>query len=291
MTDITPTEPTDSTGSTDPADSTDPSAPADLVTGDDGRSRCAWGASDPLYVPYHDDEWGRPLHDERALFELLTLEAFQSGLSWLTILRKRRASGWRSRASTRPWPATATADRARLLADLGIVRNGAKVDATIANARATVGLHDAGATLVDLVFPTPHRPRSARPAAVRVPGRDPGRHAPSTALAKELRTRASASSGPVVAYALMQAAGVVDDHLEGCGWGGGGDGGLPELVGVAVGAGHGGDEGRRPAHGAGARAVDRGSRSARPRATTPPARRRRTRAAARGARRPRCRAG
>jgi DNA-3-methyladenine glycosylase I len=188
-----------------------------LVTGDDGRSRCAWGASDPLYLPYHDDEWGRPLRDERALFELLTLEAFQSGLSWLTILRKR--PGFRAAFDgfdVDKVAAYGDDDRARLLADPAIVRNGAKVDATIANARATVGLHDQGRTLVDLLF-SHAPPRDERPAGrFRTMGDIPASTPSSTALAKELRSCGFRFVGPVVAYALMQAAGVVDDHLEGC---------------------------------------------------------------------------
>ncbi|MBN2624212.1 MAG: DNA-3-methyladenine glycosylase I, partial [Acidimicrobiales bacterium] len=129
----------------------------DLVTGDDGRARCAWGAGDPLYVAYHDDEWGRPLRDEQALFGLLCLEAFQSGLSWLTILRKRPAF---TAAFDGFDPAVVAAygddDRARLMADASIVRNGAKIDAAIVNARAVLALREAGETLVDLVFS--HRP-------------------------------------------------------------------------------------------------------------------------------------
>ena len=188
-----------------------------LVTGDDGRSRCAWGASDPLYVPYHDDEWGRPLRDERALFELLTLEAFQSGLSWLTILRKR--PGFRvafDRFDADKVAAYGDDDRARLLADPAIVRNVAKVDATIANARATVALHDEGRTLVDLVFSHAPPPEERPPGRFRAMDEIPAATPSSTALAKELRGSGFRFVGPVVAYALMQAAGVVDDHLEGC---------------------------------------------------------------------------
>src|SRR5918993_1282525 len=147
----------------------------DLVTGDDGRARCAWGASDPLYIHYHDDEWGRPLHDERALFELLCLEAFQSGLAWITILRKR--PGFRTAFDNFDAEVVATygdGDVARLMADAAIVRNRAKVDAAIANARATVALHEAGRTLVDLVFGhTP--PPGERPAARTPPPTRPRR--------------------------------------------------------------------------------------------------------------------
>jgi DNA-3-methyladenine glycosylase I len=189
----------------------------DTVTGDDGRTRCAWGASDPLYVAYHDEEWGRPLRDEHALFGLLCLEAFQSGLSWLTILRKRPAFF----AAFDGFDPEVVAgygddDVARLMADASIVRNRAKIDAAIANARALAAMHEQGETLVDLVFA--HTP----PADERPPGRYTALHeipsstATSTLLAKALRQRGFRFVGPVVAYALMQAAGVVDDHLAGC---------------------------------------------------------------------------
>jgi DNA-3-methyladenine glycosylase I len=126
---------------------------SDLWVGDDGKLRCGWGTSDPLYIDYHDHEWGRPLRDERAMFELMSLEAFQSGLSWLTILRKR--PGFRE-AFDEFEPDVVAAygddDVARLLADPGIVRNRAKVEATIANARAVVSLHEQGGSLVEVVF-------------------------------------------------------------------------------------------------------------------------------------------
>lgn len=189
----------------------------DLVVGDDGLARCRWGAGDPLYRAYHDHEWGRPLRDEVALFELLCLEAFQSGLSWLTILRRR--PGFRAAFEGFQPSAVAgygQAEVARLMADAAIVRNRAKVDATIANARAVVGLHEAGTSLVDVVFA--HAP----PATERPPGRPasfatiPSASPSSTALARELRRLGFRFVGPVVAYALMQSAGVVDDHLAGC---------------------------------------------------------------------------
>jgi DNA-3-methyladenine glycosylase I len=190
---------------------------SDLVTGEDGRRRCAWGASDDLYVPYHDDEWGRPLRDERALFELLTLEAFQSGLSWLTILRKR--PGFRAAFDgfdVDQVAAYGDRDRARLLADAAIVRNVAKVDATIANARATVALHDQGRTLVDLVFSHTPSPDERPTGRYRTLGEIPAATPSSKALATDLRKAGFRFVGPTVAYALMQAAGVVDDHIEGC---------------------------------------------------------------------------
>jgi DNA-3-methyladenine glycosylase I len=188
----------------------------DLVVGADGRPRCGWARSDPLYEAYHDDEWGRPLRDERALFELMILEAFQSGLSWLLILRKR--PGFREAFDGFDPEVIAgygPDDVERLMADARIVRNRAKVEATVANARAVADLHDAGRTLVDVVWA--HAPE--------VPVPDPRPHTfagmpskteASVALAKDLRRRGFRFVGPVVAYSLMQSAGLVDDHLAGC---------------------------------------------------------------------------
>jgi DNA-3-methyladenine glycosylase I len=190
---------------------------SDLRVDDDGKLRCGWGTNDPLYIDYHDHEWGRPLRDERAMFELMSLEAFQSGLSWLIILRKR--PGFRE-AFDGFEPEVVAAygddDVARLLADQRIVRNRAKVEATIANARAVVALHERGGSLVDLVFShapgVDERPPGRFRAFADIPSVTPA----STALAKDLRTRGFRFVGPTVAYSLMQAAGVVDDHLEGC---------------------------------------------------------------------------
>jgi DNA-3-methyladenine glycosylase I len=209
----------DSAEPPEPAPAASPAAPRpDLVVDDDGRARCAWGSGNPLYASYHDDEWGRPLRDEQRLFELLCLEAFQSGLSWLTILRKRPAF----RAAFDEFDPERVAaygepDIARLMADEGIVRNRAKIDAAIANARGVVVLHEAGATLVEVVFA--HAPAAAeRPAAGRFAslGEIPSATGSSKALAADLRGRGFRFVGPVVAYAFMQAAGVVDDHLAGC---------------------------------------------------------------------------
>ncbi len=190
-------------------------ASADLVVGADGRRRCFWAGSAPEYLAYHDDEWGRAVHGERALFERLSLEAFQSGLSWLTILRKRD----NFRAAFAGFDADAVAafdetDRARLLADAGIVRNAAKIDATIANARAVVALRaeagpDALDTLVWQHAPTRHTaPASRAQAASTSPE--------SVALARALRARGFRFVGPTTAYAAMQACGLVADHLPGC---------------------------------------------------------------------------
>ena len=170
--------------------------------------RCWWGASTPEYVRYHDEEWGRPVYDDRALFEKLSLEAFQSGLSWLTILRKRKAF----RAAFANFEIERVAafgddDVARLMADEGIVRNRAKIEATIANARAAADLSLSG--LLWAFAPDP-RPRPRTPADIPAVTRE------STAMAKELKKRGFRFVGPTTAYALMQAAGMVDDHIEGC---------------------------------------------------------------------------
>lgn len=188
----------------------------DLVVGDDGRARCGWAGTDAGYMAYHDDEWGRPLRDERRFFELLCLETFQSGLSWALILRKRE--GFRAAFEgfePERVAAYGEADVARLLGDARIVRNRAKVEATIANARAVAALHEAGETLVDVAWahaPDPPVPRPRRATLAEVPSTSPE----STALSKDLRARGFRFVGPVVAYAFMQAAGLVDDHLAGC---------------------------------------------------------------------------
>jgi DNA-3-methyladenine glycosylase I len=172
--------------------------------------RCWWAASTPEYVRYHDEEWGRPVRDDRALFEKLSLEAFQSGLSWLTILRKREAF----RAAFAGFEIERVAafddgDVARLLADAGIVRNRAKVEATIANARVAAALD---VPLAELLwsFAPPARPRPR--TREEIPAVTPE----STAMAKELKRRGFRFVGPTTAYALMQACGLVDDHLAGC---------------------------------------------------------------------------
>jgi DNA-3-methyladenine glycosylase I len=181
-----------------------------LVTGPDGRTRCGWGGSTPDYLPYHDLEWGRPVHGDDALFERMTLEAFQSGLSWITILRKRPAF----RAAFADFSITAVAafseaDASRLMADAGIVRNRMKVDAALHNARVAADLPDGLADLLWSYAPPP-RPRPATFAEV------PATTPESTALAKDLKKRGFKFVGPTTAYALMQATGMVDDHLAGC---------------------------------------------------------------------------
>ncbi|MEU8259160.1 DNA-3-methyladenine glycosylase I [Micromonospora sp. NPDC048999] len=183
----------------------------DLVTGADGLPRCAWGASTPDYAVYHDREWGRPLRGDDALYERLTLEAFQSGLSWLTILRKRPAFRLAfDEFRIEKVAGYGEADVARLLADAGIVRNRAKIEAAIANARAALELPDGLSALLWSYAPSP---RPARPRSfAEVPALTPD----STALAKALKKRGFRFVGPTTAYALMQATGMVDDHLAGC---------------------------------------------------------------------------
>jgi DNA-3-methyladenine glycosylase I len=179
------------------------------VVGEDGRARCGWGASTPEYVRYHDEEWGKPVRDPDALFERLCLEAFQSGLSWLTILRKREAF----RAAFAGFEIAAVArfgerDVERLLGDAGIVRNRAKIEAAIANARAAAEVDD----LSGLIWSFAPGDRPAPRSFADVPAVTPE----STALAKDLKKRGFRFVGPTTAYALMQACGLVNDHLEGC---------------------------------------------------------------------------
>ncbi|MCW2642185.1 MAG: DNA-3-methyladenine glycosylase [Dactylosporangium sp.] len=182
-----------------------------LVTGPDGLARCAWAGATPDYMAYHDDEWGRPVRDDDGLYERLTLEAFQSGLSWLTILRKRPAF----RVAFKDFAiaevaAFDAADVARLLADSGIVRNRAKIEAALHNARAAADLPAGLGALLWSYAPAPceRRPRSF----AEVPAITPE----STAMAKDLKKRGFRFVGPTTAYALMQATGMVDDHLADC---------------------------------------------------------------------------
>ena len=185
-----------------------------LVVGTDGLARCAWAGSNPEYQRYHDEEWGRPVHGERGLFERLTLEAFQSGLAWITILRKRE--GFRSAFADFDPDVVAGYDAddvARLLNDASIVRNRAKVTAAVANARATVGLREAYPGGLDaLVWSFAPPPRRRRPRPGEIPAVTPE----STALAKALKSHGFVFVGPTTVYATMQAGGLVDDHLDGC---------------------------------------------------------------------------
>lgn len=179
-------------------------------TGDD-RPRCGWAAAGPqIYRDYHDDEWGRPLRGRTALFERMSLEAFQSGLSWLIILRKRE-NFRRAFAGfdIETVAAFSDGDADRLLADAGIVRNRAKIKATIANARVAA---DLDADLSDLLwsFAPPPRPRPLTLADV------PAVTDESTAMSRQLKRLGFRFVGPTTAYALMQATGMVDDHLHTC---------------------------------------------------------------------------
>lgn len=183
------------------------------LPGPDGAPRCPWALSTEDYVAYHDEEWGRPVHGDDALFERLSLEAFQSGLSWLTILRRR--PGFRTAFAGFRIADVAEftdADRERLLADAGIIRNRAKIDATLGNARVLAGW--APGDLDALIWS--HAPDPAgRPAPVTladVPAVTPE----STALSKALKKQGLRFVGPTTAYALMQACGLVDDHLKDC---------------------------------------------------------------------------
>ncbi|OHV04219.1 DNA-3-methyladenine glycosylase I [Mycobacterium talmoniae] len=175
----------------------------------DGRVRCGWAAtSSQLYRDYHDQEWGRPLRGRVALFERMSLEAFQSGLSWLVILRKRdnfrRAFAGFDIETVAGYT---DADVARLMADAGIVRNRAKIEATIANARAADGVD-----LSELLWSFAPAPRPRPVDAGDIPAFSPE----STAMARELKRRGFRFVGPTTAYALMQATGMVDDHLQAC---------------------------------------------------------------------------
>ena len=184
---------------------------SDLIKGDDGRRRCGWGASTPDYAAYHDEEWGRPVTDDRGIYERLVLEGFQSGLSWLTILRKRE--GFRAAFAGFEIEAVARfgkRDVRRLLADAEIVRHRGKIEAAIANAKAAAAL-DVG--LAELVWS--HAP-SGRRAAPRGYADLASVTPESTALSKELKRRGFRFVGPTTAYAAMQACGIVDDHLAGC---------------------------------------------------------------------------
>ncbi len=186
-----------------------------LIVGDDGRARCAWGAGTPDYREYHDTEWGRPVHGDTALFERVTLEAFQSGLSWLTILRKRE----NFRAAFAGFDITAIAaftdaDRERLLADAGIVRNRAKIDATITNARALAAWQAVeGEGVLDHLVWSYAQAERLRPRAMADLA---AQSVESKALSKELKRRGFVFVGPTTMFAAMQAVGVVDDHVEGC---------------------------------------------------------------------------
>lgn len=182
-----------------------------LIVGDDGLARPVWASADPLLRDYYDTEWGMPVRDERGLFERLSLEAFQSGLSWVTILRKRDA--FREAFDGFDPDAVAAFDEARvaaLMANAGIVRNRAKILATIGNAAATIALREHGG-LAELVW-------SFAPESTPAPllmAEVPSSSAESLALSKQLRQRGFSFVGPTTMFALMEAVGIVDTHLVG----------------------------------------------------------------------------
>ena len=188
-----------------------PEQASDLVVGEDGLARCRWGASTPDYRVYHDEEWGRPVHGADALFERLCLEAFQSGLSWLTILRKR-AGVPRAFADFEIAAVAAFGERdvERLLGDAGIVRNRAKIEAAIANAKAAREIDDLSGLIWSFAPDADARPVPRSYADV------PAVTPESTALAKALKQHGFRFVGPTTAYALMQACGLVNDHIDGC---------------------------------------------------------------------------
>jgi DNA-3-methyladenine glycosylase I len=185
---------------------------SDLVTGDDGKARCRWGSTDERYRDYHDTEWGRPVTDERGLFERLSLEGLQSGLSWALILRKRDEI----RAAFADFDPDAVAafrskDVESLLQDPRVIRNRRKLEAIVQNAEATIALRD-DSSLPELVWSFRPPPRR-RP---RVYADLPSLTDESKQLAKELKRRGFAFVGPTTVYSTMQAAGLVNDHLAGC---------------------------------------------------------------------------
>lgn len=191
--------------------------PAGLVTSPDGRQRCWWQGQDPLYRAYHDEEWGRPVADDRTLFEKLSLEGFQAGLSWLTILRKRETfrrafAGFEIDAVARFGPK----DVERLLQDPGIVRHRGKIEAVIANAQRALELKAEAGSLAAFVWSFEPGPEN-RPARLdRATLGGLGQTAESKALSKALKARGWRFVGPTTVYAFMQAMGLVNDHLEGC---------------------------------------------------------------------------
>ncbi|MBK7344890.1 MAG: DNA-3-methyladenine glycosylase I [Saprospiraceae bacterium] len=188
-----------------------------LITGSDGMSRCWWCGHDPFYQAYHDLEWGQPVEDEVKLFEKICLEGFQSGLSWLTILRKREHfrtafAGFDVRKIAR----FGEEDVERLMQDTGIIRNRRKIEATIRNAKAVCGMYDAGETLADFFWsripPATERPAQVTADTLRQMNQSPT----SVRISQDLKKRGFTFVGPITMYAHMQAMGMVNDHVEGC---------------------------------------------------------------------------
>ena len=185
------------------------------VTGTDGKPRCGWATADPLYEKYHDREWGRPLRDDRALFELLTLEGCQAGLSWITVLRKREHyrkvyDGFDAEKIVRYTPAKL----ARLLADPGIIRHRGKIEASVGNARAYLDLVEREGSFSKFLWSfVGGKPRKNRPKSLKDV---PAKTAESDALSKALAKQGFKFVGSTICYAFMQASGMVDDHVAGC---------------------------------------------------------------------------
>ncbi|GHD14142.1 DNA-3-methyladenine glycosylase I [Tianweitania populi] len=190
---------------------------AGLVRGDDGLTRCAWGGSTPDYIPYHDKEWGRPMADDHRLFEKICLEGFQSGLSWLTILRKRE--NFRAAFAGFDFALVAgfgEADVERLVADAGIIRHRGKITSTINNAKRAVEMKAEFGSLAAYFWgfepPADERPQVVDWETIRANPTTPA----STRLSKDLKKRGWTFVGPTTVYAFMQAMGLVNDHIEGC---------------------------------------------------------------------------
>jgi DNA-3-methyladenine glycosylase I len=185
------------------------------VKGTDGKPRCGWASADPLYEKYHDSEWGRPLKDDQALFELLTLEGCQAGLSWITVLRKREHyrkvyDGFDPKKIARYTPAKL----ARLLADPGIIRHKGKIDASVSNARAYLALVEREGSFAKFLWSfVGGKPKKNRPKTLKdVPTTSPE----SDAMSKALQKAGFKFVGSTICYAFMQASGMVDDHIVSC---------------------------------------------------------------------------
>jgi DNA-3-methyladenine glycosylase I len=187
----------------------------DTVTGTDGKPRCGWASNDPLYEKYHDREWGRPLKDDRALFELLTLEGCQAGLSWITVLRKREHyrkvyDGFEPAKIARYTPAKLN----KLLADPGIIRHRGKIEASVSNAKAFLAVVEREGSFSKFLWRfVGGKPRKNSPKRLK---QVPARSAESDAMAKALKKEGFKFVGSTICYAFMQASGMVDDHVVGC---------------------------------------------------------------------------
>jgi len=184
------------------------------IRGEDGKRRCSWCAADPLYMQYHDEEWGRPVRDDRAIYEKVCLEGFQAGLSWLTILKKREAFREAFRGFDPEVVATfGKRDVTRLMKDAGIVRNRKKIESTVNNARAVLRLAESGESLSGLFWSFAPTKRKAPPRSL---GQVPALTPESAALSKALLARGFTFVGPTTIYAAMQSLGIVDDHVASC---------------------------------------------------------------------------